>query len=435
MKQIVKHLFFVLLLGLLILPFVQQQWKLFTLEPLGGAIEVPEKPAFSFSNIYQGYFQDSLITYVENHIGFRAFLVRLHNQINYTAFDIVSAKGVIKGKQGYLFEERYLHALHGSDYVGDERLLEDVRKTWEIADWLNRHNKHLLVMLAPGKGSFFPEFAPKTSASNNTGKRNSDEYSKLLRQNKVPVIDGNSWFLAMKDTTSLPLYPKLGIHWSHYGMGLVFDSIIKSMEHLLGYEFIDFQMKDIEVSQDLRSPDRDLWEGINILAAPDDFAMPYPAFVFNEIQGRQKPRVIVVADSYYWLWFGGGNSRRVFGENSFWYYNKLIFPADGIEPVKRDSVDLLEEIAATDFIILLQTDANMDRYSFGFVDELYKAINDQPADYEPDRLAAVRKIMEGIRASKEYMQLIKDKALSRGIATEEMLRIDANWIYEQRQKQ
>ncbi len=77
----------------------------------------------------------------------------------------------------------------------------------------------------------------------------------------------------------------------------------------------------------------------------------------------------------------------------------------------------------------------LDRYSFGFVDELYQAIIYQSVDYDPDRLAAVREIMEGIRASKEYMQLIKDKALSRGITTEEMLRIDANWIYEQRQKQ
>lgn len=429
MKQIVKHLFFVLLLGLLILPFVQQQWKLVTLEQLGGAIEVPEKPTFSFSNIYQGHFQDSLNTYVENHIGFRPFLVRLYNQLNYSAFDIVSAKGVIKGKQGYLYEEKYLQALHGSDYVGDENLREDVRKSREITEWLGRHDKHLLVVLAPGKGSFFPEFAPKTLASNNPGKRNSEEYYKLLWQNQVPVIDGNSWFLAMKDTASLPLYPKLGIHWSHYGMGLVFDSIIKSMEHALGYQFIDFQMKDIEISHDLRAPDRDLWEGINILAAPDDFAMPYPAFVFNEIPGRQKPRVIVVADSYYWQWFGSGNAWRTFGENSFWYYNELIFKTGSKEPVKRLSVKLLAEVEAVDFIILLQTDANMDRYSFGFVDDMYKMVHE---DVESEQ--AIKKIIQTILNNPDWLESIEEKARKRGYTLDEMIRIDAEWLYYKQKK-
>jgi hypothetical protein len=435
MKQTVKHLLFILLMLLLLLPFVQQQWNIIQMEPLKGAIETPVQPAFSAKNFYGSSYQDSLNTFVEQHIGFRPFLVRMHNQLNYTAFDIIAAKGVIKGKDGFLFEQKYLHALYGSDYIGDEKLMEDIRKTHEIAEWLGQQNKHLMVVLAPGKGSFFSEYAPKTLASNNPGKRNSEEYYKLLRQNQVPVIDGNSWFLAMKDTTTFPLFPKLGIHWSYYGMGLVFDSIIKTMEQALGYRFIDFQMQDIEVSHELRSPDRDLWEGVNIFAKPDDFPMPYPSFVFKDVQGVTKPSVIVVADSYYWQWFGGGHARRAFGETTFWYYNKLIFPADGSEPANRESVNLLEEIAATDFIILLQTDANMDRYSFGIVDDLHHAIIYQSTDYESDRIVAVRKIMAGIRANKTYMESIAEKALSRGISTEEMLRLDANWIYEQRQKQ
>ncbi len=433
MRQVLKHIFFVGLMLMLILPFVQFQFDVPKVRALKGAYSTPKKPVWSFAAYLEGSFQDSMNTYLENTIGYRPELVRLHNQLQYSLFDTINAQGVIQGKDGYLFEMNYIKALYGLDYVGDTAVIQDVERTAFVRNWLREQGKDLIVVLAPGKASFFPEFVPDEFKPDSIGKRNYDEYNRLLTTQNVPVIGCNEWFLAMKDTSRFALYPKCGIHWSYYGLGLVFDSLFTTMEQLTGKDFVDFSIGNIDVTHHLRSPDRDLWEGMNILLPPDDYAMPYPKFTFENAKADLMPRVITVADSYYWQWFGGGYPLRGYKTNSFWYYNAQVFLPDASAPKDRKQVDILEAVSQTDLIVVLQTDANMSRFSFGFIDDLYAVAKDDGAA-EMAKRAAIQKIIDGIRSSESYLQLIREKAAKRNISEEEMLRIDAGWIYEQKLK-
>jgi len=137
----------------------------------------------------------------------------------------------------------------------------------------------------------------------------------------------------------------------------------------------------------------------------------------------------VVADSYYWQWFGGGYANQAFGKNDFWYYNMQIFGGDEGKEVQRQNVDILTRVLETDFIILLQTDANMSRYSFGFIPQLYDAIQ-KAHGFDKTAMDEIRQTMDNIRNSPDYMELIKEKAEKRNITVDEMLRLDAIWIYE-----
>ena len=433
MRQVLKHSLFVGLMLMLILPFVQYAIDFPKVRALKGAFVVPRKPVYSFKGYLAGSFQDSMNTYLENTIGYRPELVRLHNQLQYSLFDTINAQGVIQGKEGYLFELNYIKALYGLDYVGDTAVMQDVERTAFVRNWLHEQGKDLIVVLAPGKATFFPEFVPEEFKPDAIGKRNYDEYHRLLSAQQVPVIGCNEWFLAMKDTSRYALYPKCGIHWSYYGLGVVFDSLFTTMKQLSGKDFVDFGVGNIDVTHKLRSPDRDLWEGMNILLPPDDYAMPYPKFTFENARPELMPRVITVADSYYWQWFGGGYPQRGYKTNEFWYYNKQVFIPGANAAIDRSRVDILDAVAQTDFVVLLQTDANMSRFSFGFIDDLYAVARDGGAA-EMAKRAAVQQIIEGIRTSESYMQLIREKAAKRNITEEEMLQIDAGWIYEQRQK-
>ena len=417
---------------MMILPFIQHQFSLPKIRALKGAISTPKKPIWKAENFWKGTFQDSMNTYIEQSIGYRPHLVRIHNQLQYSLFDTINAQGVILGTEGYLYELNYIKAYYGLDYVGDEKVKEDVQKTVAVANWLEANNKLLLVVLAPGKGTFYPEYMPEAYQETIKGSTNYDTYYEKLKQEEIAVIGGNHFFNAIKDTCRFALFPKAGIHWSYYGMGLVFDSVFQLIEHHLDREFIDFKISNIKISGKLKSPDRDLWEGMNIMLPPDDYPMPYPEFKFEISDPDQKPRVITVADSYYWQWFGGGYPLQGFSDNSFWYYNKQVFYPDERPMKDRVLVPILDAVFNTDVIIILQTDANMNRFGFGFIDELYELIKDG-GEAEIKKQQAIREIADRIRQSESYMESIREKAIKRGVSTEEMLMLDAGWIYKNKQ--
>lgn len=429
----IKTILFSILLLMMLLPAVQQFTGFPKVKALKGYFVLPQRPKWSFQNYLESGFQDSLNKYAEHHIGYRPDLVRLHNQFRYLLFDTVSAAGVLQGKDGYLFEMNYFKAYFGLDFVGYDTVAEQVRQTKVVNDWLRKHQKHLLVALAPGKATFFPEYIPDDfAAARKPGPTNESVYDSLLRADNIPVISGNRLFLSVKDTSRFALFPQCGIHWSYYGLGLMFDTILSEMSRQWGKPFVKFGTKNIEVTDKLRSPDRDLWEGLNLFSKPNDIPMPYPDFTFEKLQPDSMPSVIVVADSYYWQWYGSGYASRAFGKHDFWYYNKQIIAGDGSGDTRRQDVDLLTRVLEADFILLLQTDANMSRFSFGFIKELYAAIA-SARDWDEQALAEIQQTMERIRKSPDYMKMITEKAARRNITVDEMLRIDATWVYQQKQ--
>lgn len=433
MRKRVSNILLISIFVVLLLPVIQHYTHFPRMKMLKGAIVEPKKPKLSLSGYFNATLQDSIDKYVEHFVGFRPDLVRLHNQIQFSFFDTINAKGVIYGKEGYLFEYNYIRALYGLNFVGLEKVKQDIAETVFVNNWLDKQGKHLIVVFAPGKATFFPDKVPDMYKPDTIGFRNNDLYSDSLLKHQIPLIDGNKYFLSIKETSRYALFPKSGIHWSYYGMGLIFDSLLQKMEIDGGKKFIDFGMKNIEVSKKLRSPDQDLWEGMNVFAQPSDYAMPYPKFYFENPVKENMPKVIVVADSYYWQWFGSGYATRSFHSHDFWYYNTQIYPGNGGEAIQRHNVDIISRVMETDFVILLQTDANMDRYSFGFIHDLYLAIQKLDAMSTED-LLAIEKIIAGIKASPDYMKTIEKKAAQRHISVEEMLRGDAMWVFQNKKK-
>lgn len=428
-RKWIKYLLFSLIGLVLVLPFMQQTTNIPRVKALTGYYHQYRKPSYQLENFMNGTFQDSLNKFIEQNIGFRPDLVRLNNQYKYSLFDTVSALGVIIGKEGYLFEYNYIKAYYGLDFVGMDTIQKHIDQTVFVNDWLEKNNKHLVVAFAPGKGSFFPEYIPDEYKTDSIFPKNEATYHRLLKENQIKVISGNEIFSSIKDTCRFALYPKCGIHWSFYGMGLVFDSILTTMEQQRGKPFVDFDTKSILVSHHLRVPDRDLWEGMNVFSKPNDYPMPYPDFSFTRTDPDNMPTVIVVADSYYWQWYSADYATKAFGKHDFWYYNNEIYPGDGGTSVQKRDIDVIARVLEADFIILLQTDATMTRYSFGFIPELYAAIK-KVEGLDEAALMEIKNTMDRIRKSPSYLEMIREKATRRNISVDEMLRIDATWIYE-----
>ncbi len=155
------------------------------------------------------------------------------------------------------------------------------------------------------------------------------------------------------------------------------DSLFRYIGHLRGIRMVDFGWDGLEISRNLKFTDNDIADGLNLFQRLYDQPGAYPRWTFTEKPGCTKPDVIVVADSYYWSVFGNALSARMFNKNIFWYYfNEEYIPE---QPVRKISdLDVKASIEQNQVIILLATEANLDRFPFGFIEKVYPAFVQKP---------------------------------------------------------
>ena len=157
MRRWVKHIVFILMLGLMLMPLIQQNTNLLKIKGLRGAGNPPEFIEFKLDSWIDGSFQKGADEAIEQRIGFRPLLIRLKNQLEFTLFKKANARGVVVGRKRYLFEKDYLRAYAGGDYPGDWYWNENFRRAGMVRDTLSKLGVELAVIIEPGKASFYPE--------------------------------------------------------------------------------------------------------------------------------------------------------------------------------------------------------------------------------------------------------------------------------------
>lgn len=375
MKNSNKQILFLILMILLSLPLLQSTFHVFSVQPLKGAITKVTVPELTYSSFDDGSFQEKFDKYIENNIGLRPFFIRSNNQVAFSLYNKALARDVIIGKDNYLYELNYIKAYLGHDFIGKDVIREKVRKLKQIQDTLKKLNTNLVILFAPGKATFYPEYIPDEFNPQEKSLSNYSYYIQQCNELDVEHIDFNDYFLMMKDTVSYPIYPKCGIHWSSYGVSIVVDSLLTYFEEKcpeLGVP--DLSINNIDITRKLRDTDYDIGEGMNLLFRISNPKMAYPALNFTEKEGKVKPNLIVVADSYYWNIYGKGYSSRMFNNNSFWYYFKQSYNPEYPEhpgPKEVTSLNIKDEIEDQDFILLISTDANLFKFPFGFINNVY----------------------------------------------------------------
>lgn len=438
-----KNILFALLMLMIGLPIFQRTVPVFQVAPLKGAYTIPQKPTASLKSVWEGKFQEDYNNYFEHTIGFRPWLVRINNQLSFSLFDTATAKGVIIGKESYLYEYNYIKAYKGWDYLGKETIDSITREAVALNKKLAEAGKLLLFVFEPGKATFFPEFIPDKYMSKPSGENtNYAELTRTFAREGLQLMDVNGWFVKMKDTVSYPLYSQTGIHWSAYGVALSLDSLIRRIEAHLHIDMIEFGWKGFDEPDTLRSPDNDIADGMNLLWNPPHYRMAYPRLYFGPGAGKTKPNVITVADSYYWNIFGTGYASRLFEEHSFWYYNEQVFSNQWPDDRKPADLDLGSMLSKADVVIVMATEANLYRFPYGFVHDALTALQGrslnsnihQSADANEVREKGIAEVIAYIESDAAWKQQIQDKAIARKISYSEMLQLDAEWVWEQKNK-
>ncbi|MEO5581257.1 MAG: hypothetical protein ABIR66_01085 [Saprospiraceae bacterium] len=336
--------------------------------PLNGAITPAENTPFKIQNWFSGKYQIKKEKYLNESFGFRNYFIRLANQIAFSLFNKSNNSNIIVGKNKYLFEKAYLDSYYGRDFIGVDSMSHRVNRLKLVNDTLIKLNKNLLLVIAPGKCFYYPEYIPDHFRQQ-PGITNYNYFLKLIKTTKLNYIDFNQYFIDHKYRSAYDLYPQFGIHWSYYGACIAGDSIIKYIEALRQIDMPNFTWNIMD-SGFIKPMDYDLGGLLNLLLALKPGHLVYPRIEFQRDSGKTKPAVLIVGDSFYNSMFDYG-IEKCFSRSSFWYYNKKNYPAFYPNSPQNEEINIKQEMDKYDVILLMSTEASLVNLGWGFIDTVY----------------------------------------------------------------
>jgi hypothetical protein len=257
----------------LFIPVFQNVFHYKWIKPLKGAYVEAKDTVLTAENWFSGKFQLKKDAYLDQNFGLRNYYVRLNNEIDFRLFQKANVAKVVVGKGNFLYEDDYINAYYGNNFIGKEALQERFKKLKAVQELLKSKGITLVVVFAPGKGYFYPEFIPNSWKTEK--KLSNYEFAKNLSDNfGLNYIDVNAWFRREKDISPYDLYPKTGIHWSNYGALLFTDSLRKHLESRDKINLREFVIDNVSFSDSLIEPDDDIGSAMNLLWDIKKLPMP-----------------------------------------------------------------------------------------------------------------------------------------------------------------
>ena len=436
MKSNKLHTFlFALVIAALFLPLIQMVKPFVEVGPLFGSIVPTAKDSLTLEAWFDGTYQENRNKYINEQFGFRNTAVRLHNQIAFSLFRKAKANGVIIGKEDYLYEIKYINAYRGAEEINQSELDSNLFMLKAIQSKLKEKGVELVVVMNPGKASFYPEFIPDEFPILSNRSYYS-EYQKGLESQGIQHIDFGKWFREMKGKTPAPLFPKTGIHWSQYGATLAADSLVNYCVKLFGKNMNEFgwNKNDLPLSTTMESVDDDIGLGMNLYSPIDVLPMAYPRVGVNDKYGVSfgnrgiQPKVAVISDSYFFNLMQLPWAPDIFSELNFYFYNKQLHHLPGGATTKTDVLSQMQDIEKSNVVFVMATECNMDKLGWGFISNAYKyfVMGENIDSFE----LRVQKFKKNILSDEAWMKAIGEKARQNKVPLDTMIMRDARYMAE-----
>ena len=428
MNLLLRKILLLLVFGLLLFPFAQQQFEFFSEKPLQGSFVAANNAVMSVRNWFSGEYQAQKEKYINENFGARKTAVRLRNQIDFALFSKVNATEFIAGKQGCIYAKSYLDAYTGEDFIGADSIAHRMQRLKFVQEVLAKKNKTLIFVLATGKASFFPEYFPSSYSNAFVQKNNYNLHVKCAKEQGLNYIDFNSYFVAHKSSSKYPIYPvQYGIHWSEYAMTLVMDSLVKYIEHQRNIDVPNFYFDKVVVRQ-AKGTDIDIVAPLNLLYFSNTEQLAYPYLKIQSSRGKTKPKVMAIGDSFYATLHNKGFA-AAFSYHHFWYYNNSL-----VDLTPQGNPMLEDEINGSEIVILMATEANLKDVGWGFIDAAYDLYAHGAKPYYDVFTQRVASMAAYIKSDAKWVEAIQKKADERSISLDSAIYLDAKWSVEEDMK-
>lgn len=357
------------LLALLIL--FQQLFHPIKLAGLQGAFDAGEPPQFSATHWFDGKYQQQTDHYLKYNTAFNGELVRLRNQVDYSVFGNINTILTL-GKEKYIFDPNYIFAITGTDLLNDSIRSGKIQAITHSKIIFDSLRVPLLICFAPNKAGYYPEYL--NDSLNTSENTNHIFFDSLFKSLNVQVLDYNKWFIALKDTSSWPLVPKYGAHWSTYGAFLAADTLMYVLQTLGGKNMTSFYLTGIDIPTKPRYTDDDYLASLNLMMKWESPALAYPTLQF--IPGY-KPNVLIISDSFIWNFYDLEIIQNCFSDQSqIRYYNKSTFDNQKNNTGIAGEIKL-SDLENRDFVIILSSDPSLKDMGFGLFESIAKLKQDE----------------------------------------------------------
>ncbi|MEL6590736.1 MAG: hypothetical protein AAFQ68_11665 [Bacteroidota bacterium] len=327
-----------------------------------------------------GRFQAQRTNYLRDELNLRSVGIRLRNEALYRLFNRNANPKASVGKNGFLFETTYLNAHAGLYDRPDSVLSQQAERIKALHDLLESQGTQLLVLLPPPKGYVYPEEMPDSYQRLMPTSNDRQHLHQQLTALGVPCMDF-SFYKTERESYPALVYPKTGLHWSHYGAFVGVDSLRATLGRMLGKPLPRMQIDSLRFTNRLRPPDNELAVISNLWSAYPYDSLAYPHYHIESDSLTYQPNVLAIGDSYYRLWFDAGYLEGLFSPDSeLWFYYgsrfKQAFP-EGRGLDKSPEV-LKASVTAADIVILEGSATFHHNLGFDFVEQYVGLFGQHP---------------------------------------------------------
>lgn len=427
-----KRILFYIVFGYLSVFLFQQHSSIFKIEPLKGVYSETKKPCFKLGEFKSTDFQKAYEAYFNENAGFRDFLVRLNNQLDYSLFNLAGAEGVVACRNDNLLEEDYIFAYYGVNYIGENAIDKKMRRFKFVQEKLAEKGKFIVFILEPGKAGVFPELIPdQYSHFKSPGPNNYDIFIKKAQEYGVNCLDLMAYFKVIKHTAPYPVFPPQGTHWSQYGSVLAADTLLNYLKEYLQFTLGKMTIDSIQISDNPRHADYDAGNAMNLLFKIHSQPLAYPSLSFKSLPVSKRPSVLVNGDSFFWNILITGIPANIFKNTDFWYYNTESFGNKYVEGkgIPVNTLNLQDEVDKHDLFIVMVTERFLYNYDFRFIDNLFELFS--PELYKDE----IYTNENSIRSLADWIKSLEKKAKATGISLEKAINGDAVYMLGERNKE
>ncbi len=366
---------FFIFLAILWIPFLQQKFSITKSGTLHGYNVLHHHIPFTWKGWWDGTYQNNENDFLNDSMGYRTMLLRLNNQLDYSLFKKVHAKGIVIGKDNYLYETGYIDDYCGVNYVGDITIKNKLAQLKKIQDTLTKLGKTLLVVYAPSKVYYCPEHLPDSMRCAEAVNSNYKSYVRISDSLGINDIDCNGWLRGLKGERD-NIFTRPGTHWTAYGAQLATDSIVRYISRVRNIRMPRAVSRKITRTTIPQAQEWDLEAAFNLLFRITKDTFTHQEVVYSNDSTLTRPSIILIGDSFGWTIVGNDLLKPISNNWEFWYYFGEVYNqkiTEGIEPGKKIAeYNWMNKILHKDVIILLYTTENLPVFGNGFIEQSYK---------------------------------------------------------------
>lgn len=436
MNKRLKDFLWILSMAFLLLLLVQTQWQPIKLDRLAlkNDPKDAEKPQLTFESYKDGSFQEQTEKYLRERFAFREFGIRTYNQYAYSLWRKSCNEFFFPGRDHWMYYRPGVLDYYGREaskfFDSDDDLNEYVDHQVDMLNELRSILKEdfgieLLTFIAPDKAFVYPEHLPRMTHDTTVGVP-AQRFTQRFKEIGFPNIDMTTWFAAIADTSSRLLFMPMDTHWT-FSSAYGYDSLFRLMDSLNGFGIP--RMKINYIAEEPYPGRQDDEATLNLLFKVKNNTPAYRADISVEADSTtRKPRVLFVGDSFIFAFEGLIPRKELISYYENWFYYDKVYKGFDKKEYKINEINRLRSILNVDYVVVYSVGYQWCRGTNGFVEDALSSIKDSEK-------VEVALLMNEMEAKPALMEMIQEKAESRGVSVEEMLELDAKWIIENEEKQ